>query len=730
MSFTPTEAPHYTAEFYSDEFIVNPFPHYAAMRKLGAVVYLPTLGNYAVTRYKEVKEALRNPEAFSSAQGVAADQFGCDFLHGNTLASDAPVHDAMRTAMAAPLLPGALSSIRERIEQEAEALVDRLLQKTSFDGVADLARHLPLSIVTELIGLSEGGRDNLLEWAAGSFDILGIQNERGRRGFETIKGMRQYITSEAVPGKLKPGSWTARIHELAAKGEIPQEMCGLLIRDYINPSLDTTISATGQLFYQLGRNPEQWDAIRDNPALIPGAVNEAVRLGSPIRSFSRSLTRDTQIAGLTLPGGARVMMMFASANRDERQFPDPDRFDPTRPGGAHVGFGHGIHQCVGMHLARLEMESLLKAMIERVGRFVVGEPQVALNNTIYGFSALPMRLVAAKAGRAKPQAVAQPSSGPTGWRDVLIEARKEQANGVFSFNMVSADGACLPAFEAGSHVDVEVSPGVVRQYSLCNAPAESAQRYRIAVLREAASRGGSHGIHEGWQVGQVVKVGVPRNTFRLDETARNTILIAGGIGITPLLSMAFRLKQIGRPFVLHHCARNAGKAAFRSEIKGSELASHVELHLSDGLPEQRFSVKAALGAPAADTNVYCCGPVGFMDAVTQQAIELGCDAKRLHLERFGVMRNDADEPFTLVAHRSGLTLEVTGGRTILEVLTEAGVHAPSSCCAGVCATCLTGVISGVPDHRDMVMTTEEKAANRRIAVCCSRSLSQILVLDV
>ncbi len=730
MSAALTHTPHYGAEFYSDEFIADPFHHYAAMRSLGPVVYLPALGNYAVTRYKEVREALRNHEAFSSARGVAADQFGCDFLHGNTLASDPPVHDAMRTAMAAPLLPGALKSIQGRIEQEAEALVERLLKKDRFDGIADLARHLPLTIVTELIGLGERGRDNLLEWAAGSFDILGIQNPRGRRGFETIKGMRNYIASEAVPGKLRPGSWTARIHDLAATGEIPREMSPLLIRDYINPSLDTTISATGQLFYQLGRHPEQWDLIRDDPRLIPGAVNEAVRLGSPIRSFSRTLTRDMPVGGVTLPAGARVMIVFASANRDERQFPDPDRFDPTRPGGAHVGFGHGIHQCVGMHLARLEMESLLKAMAGRVARFIVGKPQVAMNNTIYGFSALPMQLVASRTGRAEAKAARPSSPTATGWRDVRIEGRTEQGDGILSFDMVGADGAPLPAFEAGSHVEVEVSPGLVRQYSLCNAPADGTRRYRIAVLREAASRGGSQGIHDTWQVGETVKVGVPRNTFRLREAARRSILVAGGIGITPLLSMAYRLKQVGRPFVLHQCARTAAKAAFRSEIEASELAPHVALHLSDGPPEQAFSVKSALGTPSCGTDVYCCGPAGFMDAVTQQALELGWDADRLHLERFGVVRDDADAPFTLVAHRSGITLDVPGGKTILEVLAEAGIDAPSSCCAGVCATCLTGVISGIPDHRDMVMTVGEKAANRRIAVCCSRSYSHTLVLDI
>jgi len=565
----PSRVPHYEAEFYADEFIADPFPHYAAMRALGPVVFLPALGNFAVTRYQEVRDALRDFEVFSSAQGVAADQAGCDFLRGNTLNSDPPVHSVMRAAVVAPLLPGALDAIRDRIEEEARNLVERLLQKNEFDGMADLARHLPLSIVTELVGLAEGGRENMLQWAAGSFDILGIQNERGRRGLETIKEMRRYITSEGIPEKLKPGSWTARLHELADRGQISREMVPLLFREYIGPSLDTTISATGQLFYQLGRNPAQWDLIRRDPSLIPGAVNEAVRLGSPIRSFSRTLTRDFEIGGAALQAGARVMVLFASANRDERRFPDPDRFNPTRSGALHVGFGHGIHQCVGMHLARLEMESLLKAMVDRVAAFVVGEPQVAMNNTIYGFAAMPMRLVAGGPVRVREQALARaaltpprPALAPPTWRDVRIADRRVQADGVVSFDLVAADDAGLPPFEAGAHIDVEVSPGLVRQYSVCNAPSESSRRYRIAVLRGATSRGGSQAIHDAWRAHQIVRISAPRNSFQLDQASRRTVLVAGGIGVIPIaISLDLTLPVFAAQFGLHITPR-AGVSSY------------------------------------------------------------------------------------------------------------------------------------------------------------------------
>jgi cytochrome P450 len=390
---THAPVPTYDADFYSDEFILDPHPRYAEMRALGPVVWLPRHENFALTHYREVREALRNHKAFSSANGVAADQFGCDFMKGNTIASDPPFHDLMRNTMIAPLSPAAIESIRPRIESEAERLIGDLTGRASFDGMRDLARHLPLTVVTELVGLPQDGRENMLKWAAGGFDIFGVQNERGRRGVETVKGMREYILTKAAPERLKPGSWTARIYELAARGEIPREICPLLVRDYIGPSLDTTIAATGELIYQLGRNPDQFERLRREPALTPNASNEAVRLGSPIRSLTRTVTADVEIGGARLPAGARVMMVYASANRDERKFPDPHRFDVTRANADHLGFGNGIHMCAGMRLARLEMDSLLKALVARVERIEVGEPTIALNNTIRSYATLPARLI-------------------------------------------------------------------------------------------------------------------------------------------------------------------------------------------------------------------------------------------------------------------------------------------------------------------------------------------------
>lgn len=721
--------PIYDIEYYSDDVILNPYPHYAAMRDLGPVVYLPQLDNYAVTRYAEVREVLQNWRIFSNENAIPADQAGCDYFRGGSnLVTDPPVHDEVRVKMASPLLPGALRSIQAKIERTASDLIERLVKRRDFDGMMDLARFLPVTLVTELVGLPEDGRDNMLLWAASAFDITGIQNERGRKGVEVLNEMREWIVTKATPDRLLPGSLTARIRDMVEAGEIPQDLFLGIMNDYITPALDTTISATGELLYQLGRNPEQWKLLQADPSLIENAVDEAVRLGSPIRSFTRRVVQPYQLAGIELPVGSRVMVLFASANHDDRKFADPDKFDVTRGARDHVGFGHGIHMCVGMHLAKLEMASLLKAMIRQVDRIEVAEPTIALNNTIHAFGTLPVRFTARQHLMVVDAPANDASPVDDTWIEVRVVARKVEADDIISIELTSQYGDPLPPFDAGSHVDVEIKPDLVRQYSLCNDPA-SRETYRLGILRETSSRGGSSGVHADLHPGATIRISIPRNFFPLDESAPASLLMAGGIGITPMMAMAYRLHAIGRPFALHYASRSRRRAAFLDELRAAPFHSRVSAYFDDETPVQ-FDAATILRSAQGGTHVYCCGPKGFIDHVTETARELAWPSDQVHVEHFSAAPVLTGAPFEVIAARSGKAFHIPCDKTILEVLNEAGFEIPSSCHSGVCATCITPVIDGVPDHRDMVLSDEEKAANRQIAVCCSRSRTRQLVLDV
>ena len=389
---TVTNCPAYDVDLYDDDVLRDPYPHYRALRELGAVVWLPRNGLYALGRFEDVRAALRNPGSFSSAEGVAANAAVNEMSKGTTLASDAPLHDRLRAIIAAPMLPRALEEIGPQIRAEARQLVDGLERRGQFDAVADLARHLPLTIVSKLVGLEDHGRGSMLRWAAATFNVLGAMNERACAAMTDVQEMRGYLGGAAIRERLRPGSWGERIFEAGDRGEVEPERCPVLMRDYLGPSLDTTIFATANLILLFGRHPEQWDLVRQDPALIPNAINEALRLESPIRGFTRYLAADTKIGEAVIPAGNRVLLLYASANRDERKWQDPERFDVRRRASDHLGFGNGTHMCAGLHLARLEMTALLEVLVEKVARFDIGEPVLALNNVLRGLASLPVRV--------------------------------------------------------------------------------------------------------------------------------------------------------------------------------------------------------------------------------------------------------------------------------------------------------------------------------------------------
>jgi cytochrome P450 len=232
----------------------------------------------------------------------------------------------------------------------------------------------------------------MLRWAAATFEALGPLNRRAVRSMGGSLGLLLH-SLRLRPQDVRPASWAASVFAAAARGEVSPREARALIIDFVAPSLDTTILASTHLLWVLGRDPGAWDELRDDPSLIPAAVVENVRLASPIRAFTRRLARDHEVGGVALPEGSRVALLFGAANLDETRFPEPERFDPRRPNGAHLGWGNGPHTCAGIHLAKLEMRLLLEAMVPRMERIVVGAPTPLRNNTLQGISRLPARFV-------------------------------------------------------------------------------------------------------------------------------------------------------------------------------------------------------------------------------------------------------------------------------------------------------------------------------------------------
>ena len=314
---------------------------------------------------------------------------------------------------------------------------------------------------------------------------------------------------------------------------------------------------------------------------------------------------------------------------------------------------------------------------------------------------------------------------------VRVARKATEALDICTFELVDVNGGPLPAFAAGSHVDVQLGGGITRQYSLCNDPKET-HRYLIGVLRDPASRGGSQAMHDQVQEGQVLQISAPRNHFPLAHDAKRSLLLAGGIGVTPILCMAERLAITGADFEMHYCTRSADRMAFKTRIASSEFASKVKFHFDDGAAEQKLDLTALLAAPQPGMHLYVCGPKGFMDAVLKTARDKGWSEGQLHYEFFGaeVAKSDSDAGFEVKLASSGRIIRVPKDQTVVKALAEAGVEIMTSCEQGVCGTCLTRVLEGVPDHRDSYLTAEEQAANDQFMPCCSRSKTAQLVLDL
>lgn len=376
--------PESDLDLWSDQAILNPYPLYRELRDTAPAVRLARYGMVALSRYADVRDALQHWHPFSSARGVMMNDHINQVLRGIMLCSDPPQHTVLRGVARRPLLPRELKSLEQLINEEADRLVAQLAAKRSFDAATELAQHLPITIVSRLVGLPEEGREQMLDWARANFNCFGPMNARTEQSLPVLQDAMTYSTDPTLRQRLKPGGWAARLYQAADAGEIPAEQAGIMLNDYWAPSLDTTIMAIGSAIRLFAEHPGQWDLVRADPRLISHASNEVLRLESPIQMFSRLLTDDYRLGDVTLAKGDRVVVIFASANRDERKWGDPERFDVRRKPSDHIAFGWGEHQCMGMPLARLEMRAILGALASRVRRFEITAMEPLMNNVLHG----------------------------------------------------------------------------------------------------------------------------------------------------------------------------------------------------------------------------------------------------------------------------------------------------------------------------------------------------------
>ena len=383
---------------FSAAFFEDPFPAHEALRGAGPVVRLSRYGVLACARHAEVKAILDDWRTFSSARGVGLQDFAKEKPSrppSLVLETDPPLHDRTRKVQARVLSPAAIARLRETFAAVAGAMVEALAERGGFDAVADLAEAYPLTVFPDAMGMPRENRGHLLPFGNMVFNSFGPRNAFLEQAVADAREAVAWVFEQSKRENLAPEGFGAGIHAAADTGDLTAEETPQVVRSVLTAGVDTTVSGIGAAIYCLARFPEQFARLRAEPGLARNAFEEAVRHETPVQTFFRTTTRATEIGGEPVEEGEKVLMFLGAANRDPRRWERPDEYDIGRRAAGHVGFGSGIHACVGMALARLEGECVLAALARRAARIeITGEPRRRYNNTLRGLASLPVRLVA------------------------------------------------------------------------------------------------------------------------------------------------------------------------------------------------------------------------------------------------------------------------------------------------------------------------------------------------
>ena len=498
---------------------------------------------------------------------------------------------------------------------------------------------------------------------------------------------------------------------------------------------ETTANATGNALRLLLENRHLWETICADPSLIPNAVEECLRVSGSIIAWRRVALQDTEVGGVPITKGDKLLVVMTSANHDERHFENPDTIDLYRGNTTdHLSFGYGSHQCMGKNLARMEMRVFLEELTRRLPHMELVPDQAFTylpNVSFRGPEHLHVRWDPARnperadpglRDRARRFEIGAPSTKAV-LRAMRVAAVVQEAEGIVRLRLEDPSGGALPPWTPGAHIDLVVGP-FSRKYSLCGRP-EDASAYEIAVLREESGRGGSAHVHDALKPGDTVYIRSPRNHFRLDEGTNDYVLIAGGIGITPILAMADRLKALGKTYTLHYCGRAPSRMAFLDRLR-RDHGERVRLYAAS--QGGRLDVAAVIASASPGAPIYACGPSRLLDALGES---LASEPERLRMERFSALGTSLDSsqnvPFEVELTDTGLTVPVAADETLLSALRAAGVDVPSDCGEGLCGTCEVAVLAGEVEHRDIVLTVAEQREGRRMMACCSRGRGKLVL---
>jgi len=742
---------------FQPAYLQDPPEYVRWAREQEPVFYSPTLGYWVVTRFESIKAVFRDNVTFSPSialekitpTGGEVKQVLATYgyaMNRTLVNEDEPAHMPRRRALLDPFTPEQLKQHEDRVRQLARSYVDRFINDGDADLVDQMLWEVPLLVAMVFMGVPDEDMDTLRK-----FSIAHTVNTWGRpKPEEQIEVAHAVGNFWQLAGKVlermrqdpdRPG-WMQ--YAIRKQSEHPEVVTDSYLHSMMMAGIvaahETTANATANAIKLLLERPEVWRELCDDPSLIPNAVEECLRHSGSVAAWRRSVVTDTVIEGVRIPAGSKLLMVTASANHDEARFADADLFDIRRENASdHLTFGYGSHQCMGKNLARMEMQVILQELTRRLPhmRLKTQEFSYLPNTSFRGPEHLwvewepvqnPERSAPALREEHLPIRLGEPSRHSI-TRPVTVESVTQAASNVVRLRLVAPDGQPLPRWTPGAHIDVECgSPELTRQYSLCGARGDTSA-LEIGVLREPEGRGGSEWIHANVRPGMTLRIRGPRNHFRLDEGAKHLILIAGGIGITPISAMAGRARELGMSYEIHYSGRSRTCMPFVEELQVLH-GSRISVYAAD--EGRRAELAALLACPKPGTQIYACGPQRMLTAL--EAICGAWPGDALRIEHF-VPAGSALDParehaFEAELKDSGIVVTVAADQTLLQALRKANIDVQSDCEEGLCGSCEVRVLSGEVDHRDVVLTRAERLANQKMMSCCSRACGQRIVIEI
>ncbi|MEO6023964.1 MAG: cytochrome P450 [Burkholderiales bacterium] len=397
---TPSgEYPKLDVDPFSFDFLCDPYPFHEQLREAGPLIWLQRYRVWAMARHSEVHAALSDWQTFSSSAGVGLSHFGKEKPWrppSIILETDPPLHTRTRGVLMRILSRPALAQLQTTFQAEADSLIDKLIARGSFDAVTELAEPYPLKVFPDAVGLVSEDRDNLLPYGNMVFNAFGPRNPLFDEAMKHAEPVRAWMMAQCRREALRPDGFGAQVYGYVDKGELNEDEAGLLVRSLLSAGLDTTVYGLGNALHCFANFPDQWTLLRSDLSLVRAAFEEVIRYASPVQTFFRTTTKAVDLAGVRIGESEKVLLLLGAANRDPRKWEEPNRFNIQRKAAGHVGFGAGIHMCVGQAVARLEAETILTTLAKKVKAInLTGEAAWRLNNTLRGLDSLPISLIPA-----------------------------------------------------------------------------------------------------------------------------------------------------------------------------------------------------------------------------------------------------------------------------------------------------------------------------------------------